>query len=210
MYEVISKLQITFMNPYKHSADFNLKPKRFLTVILISFLVIPMLCGQGSREQTPPLGERLFYGGSFSLQLGTITNIELSPVIGLWVLPRIAVAAGPSYQFYKLYDERTDIIGGRSYVQVVFLRDIDKFIPLGIHTSIFFHIEDEMLALRSDFWKNITIPPKRFTINTVLAGGGISQQMGRRSSMNIMVLWALTDPGYNIYSNPEIRIGFVF
>jgi hypothetical protein len=25
-----------------------------------------------------------------------------------------------------------------------------------------------------------------------------------------MVLWALTDSGSEIYSNPEIRIGFVF
>jgi hypothetical protein len=25
-----------------------------------------------------------------------------------------------------------------------------------------------------------------------------------------MVLWALNDSGYQIYSNPEIRIGFVF
>ena len=192
------------------NADFDQKPKRLLAIVLIFLLLSPCLTGQNNREQPPPLGERLFYGGSFSLQLGTITNIELSPVIGLWILPRIAIAAGPSYQFYKIYDEKTDILGGRSYLQVVLLRDIDKFIPLGIHTSIFFHIEDEMLALRSDFWKNITIQPKRFTVNTLLAGGGISQQIGRRSSMNIMVLWALTDPGYKIYSNPEIRIAFIF
>jgi len=47
-------------------------------------------------------------------------------------------------------------------------------------------------------------------INTILAGGGLSQQIGRRAALNFMVLWALNDSGYGLYSNPEIRIGFVF
>ena len=179
----------------------------FIIIVLISGQLIN---GQTIRDEKPPFSERLFYGGSFSLQLGTITDIEVSPIIGLWILPRVGIAVGPSYQFYKMYDLRTDIIGGRSYLQIVLLRDIDKFIPIGIHTSIFFHIEDEMLSLKTDFWKTTPPPPERFMINTVLAGGGLSQQVGRRSSIDIMVLWAITDDNYEIYSNPEIRIGFVF
>ena len=165
--------------------------------------------GQKTKEDAPPLKDRLFYGGSFSLQLGSVTNIEVAPVIGLWVLPKIAVAAGPSYRFYKDLAGKTDIFGGRSYVQLVIFRDIDKFIPLGIHTSIFLHCEDEMLSLDSEFWRNVIFRPKRFMINTVLAGAGISQQIGSRAFFNIMVLWAFND-SENIYNNPEIRIGFVF
>ena len=198
------------MKWYKLTADF-LKVKKWQLIIAFLLLFLTSnLTAQSRREEPPSVRERLFYGGSFSLQLGSVTNIEVSPVIGFWVLPRIAVAAGPSYRFYKFYDEKTDIIGGRSYLQVVVLRDIDKFIPLGIHTSIFIHFEDELLGLRSDYWKNISLSPKRFAVNTLLAGGGISQQIGRRSSMNIMVLWALNESDYDIYSNPEIRIGFVF
>jgi len=186
------------------------KVRRLILLTVIMALSIQFAIGQRTREERPPFAERLFYGGSFSLQLGTITNIEFSPVIGFWILPRIALAAGPSYQFYKFYDTKTDIIGGRTYLQVVLLRDIDKFIPIGIHTSIFLHIEDEMLALKTDFWKGAAPPPKRFTVNSILGGGGLSQQLGRRSSVNIMVLWALTDSGYELYSTPEFRIGFVF
>jgi hypothetical protein len=183
--------------------------KKIFTSVLLT-LLFSNLFGQESRREVPPLKERLFYGGNCSLQFGTITDIEISPIIGLWVLPRLGVAIGPSYTFYKFEHERTDIFGGRAYVQYVLFRDLDKFIPLGIHTSFFLHLEDEALSLDSYYWKNIVLPPKRFLINTVLSGVGISQQIGARSSVNIMVLWVLYDSGYNIYSDPEIRIGFVF
>ena len=81
---------------------------------------------------------------------------------------------------------------------------------MGAHIGVFLHFEDELLSLQSSFWKNPPITSERFYINTVLAGGGISQQIGRRSSLNIMVLWALNDSGYDVYSNPEIRVSFNF
>jgi hypothetical protein len=183
--------------------------RKILTLVVLTF-IFSIVSGQGSKKEIPPLKERLFYGGSFSLQLGTITNIELSPVIGLWILPRVAVAAGPSYTFYKFGPDRTDIFGGRAYAQYVLFRDLDKFIPLGIHTSLFFHVEDEMLSLESEFWHGTPVITKRFTVNTFLSGVGISQQIGTRSSLNFMVLWALNTTEEGLYSNPEIRIGFVF
>jgi hypothetical protein len=184
--------------------------KSILMMLLIIFISSSIMSGQKTKEDIPPLSERLFYGGSFSLQLGSITNIEVAPIIGLWVLPRLAVAAGPSYRFYKDYDGKTDIYGGRTYVQFLIFRDMNKFIPLGSHTSLFLHCEDEILSLQAKYWQNVSYYPKRFAINTVLAGAGISEGIGARSSVNIMVLWTLNNPEYPIYSNPEIRIGFVF
>ena len=142
---------------------------------------------------------------------GTITDIHVSPVIGFWVLPRVAVAVGPTYRFYKDQIDRTAIYGGRSYVQLVVIKDLSSVLPLGVHTGIFLHFEDELLSLKTSFWKN---PPPyktdRFYVNTVLAGAGVSQQIGRRASLNFMVLWPLNDSGYNIYSKPEIKISFTF
>lgn len=195
---------------YKNRSVFHVYFKGLILSMVIIFISSAISKSQVQQEVAPPIKERLFYGGSFSLTLGSITNIEIAPVVGLWVLPKFAVAAGPTYRFYKFQGDKTDIYGGRAYVQYVFFRDMDKFIPIGIHTSLFMHCEDEMLSLSSYYWRNITYEPKRFMINTVLAGVGLSQQIGARSSINIMVLWALNDPGYDIYSNPVIRIGFVF
>jgi hypothetical protein len=76
--------------------------------------------------------------------------------------------------------------------------------------GIFLHLENELLSLESETWKNLPYGSDRFYVNTLLAGAGISQPMGRRSSFNIMVLWALNESIYDIYSNPEIRISFIF
>ena len=180
----------------------------FLTGFLV-FTSLSVAIGQQQREQAPPLSERIFFGGNFGLQFGTITDIQVSPVIGVWLLPRLAVAAGPDYRFYKYQSDKTNIYGLKAYTEFVVVKDLGSVLPVGSNTDIFLHIEDELLSLESKIW-NTAILSKRFSINTILAGGGISQQIGRRSSMNMMVLWALNDSGYGVYSYPEIRVSFTF
>jgi hypothetical protein len=166
--------------------------------------------GQSSEKETPPIKERIFYGGSFSLQLGSLTNIEVSPIVGLWILPRVAVAVGPSYRYYKYSSNQTRIYGARAYLQFVVFRDINKVVPIGVHTSLFLHLEDELLSLDSEYWRNVSIKPNRFGVNTVLAGVGLSQQIGKKAALNFIVMWALNQSQDQVYNNPEIRISFVF
>jgi hypothetical protein len=184
---------------------------RSILVLLVVFTSLDSVYGQRRREEPPPLRERIFFGGSFGLQLGTYTSIEINPVVGIWLLPRLAVAAGPGYEYMKYQNISTSIFSARGYLQFAVLKDIDKFIPLGVHSSIIFHAEDELLNLDSDYWQtNVTRREDRFFVNSLLVGGGLSQQIGRRGSFNILVLWVITDSGYDIYNNPEIRIGFTF
>lgn len=189
------------------------KPGWFMKILGISIVLIqiyPATCAQIKKEEAPPLRDRIFFGGSFGLQFGSITDIEVAPVAGLWVLPRVAVAAGPDYRFYKYYNEKTQIYGVKSYVELTALRNINSVIPLGTNTDIIFHFEDELLSLESSFFRNPPYSSNRFYLNTILAGGGLSQQLGQRSFLNILILWALDDSGYGIYSNPELRMNFLF
>jgi hypothetical protein len=184
-----------------------------IRITLVSLLILVSIGhadGQRPREEPPPLRDRIFVGGSFGLQLGTYTSIEVNPVVGIWLTPRLAVAAGPGYEYMKYQNMSTSIFSARGYVQFAVLKDIDKFIPLGVHSSIVFHAEDELLNLNSDYWGNITRREDRFFVNSILVGGGLSQQIGRKGSFNILVLWVITDSGYDLYNNPEIRIGFTF
>ncbi|MBS0011900.1 MAG: hypothetical protein KFF49_10850, partial [Bacteroidales bacterium] len=103
------------------------------------FLVLLLICKLGSadssalysneRNSTSRVSERIFFGGSFGLQLGTITNIQLSPVIGMWLLRPLSIAAGPTWQYYKDPLGKTSIYGGRSFMRLMFVRDISQFIP---------------------------------------------------------------------------------
>jgi hypothetical protein len=179
-----------------------------LTFCLL-FGTLSIVSGQKQREQIPPLRERMFFGGSLGLQFGTYINIHVTPIVGLWVRPRIAIAAGPNFTYYKDPYYETTMYGGNAYVQFVPVKDINNAIPIGIHVGIFLHLEDELLSLESAVWDPQN-PSKRFNVNTLLGGFGISQQLGMRSSLNLIFLWTLTDSGYALYSNPEIRISFSF
>ncbi len=175
-------------------------------LLLASFNIVS---GQHESEQKPPLRERMFFGGSLGLQFGTYTDIQINPIVGLWVRPRLAIAAGPNYRFYKDPYYSTSIYGANGYVQFVPLKDLNNLVPAGIHMGFFLQLEDELMSLESAVWDQ-TNPNTRFTINTVLAGFGISQQIGRRSSINLTFLWALNNSVYGLYSNPEIRLSFNF
>jgi hypothetical protein len=165
---------------------------------------------QKQVTDTPPINQRLFAGGSVGLVLGTITDIQLSPVVGIWALPRVAVAVGPSYRYYKDQYSRTAIYGAKAYVQFVVIHDITSVLPLGVHTGLFLHGENELLSLKTSFWKYPPYHGDRFYVNTVLAGAGLSQQIGKRSSLDFIVLWPLNDSDYELYSKPEVRISFIF
>lgn len=181
-------------------------------VIAACILIVTMhsvSAQERQRSEAPPFRERLFFGGSFGLQIGTITDIELSPVAGFWVLPRLALAAGPNYRFYKDPLGRTDIYGGRVYSEFAVIRDLNSLIPLGLNLGIFIHLEDEYLSLDPEFWM-IPSDGRRYNVNTLLAGAGISQPVGRRASINMMALWALNEGVYDIYSSPELRVTFTF
>jgi hypothetical protein len=208
---------VTLILPTSQPSPFvlpvNLKLlSRLLLTIFFLITSFSAIYGQKVRREAPPFRERLFFGGSFDLQFGTITNINVSPIVGFWVLPRLAVAAGPEYKYYsEKYIGSTSIYGGRVYTQFVLIQDLNNIIPAGIHIGFFLHAEDELQSLqtKTPFWNNTQVTTSRFSVNTVLVGAGISQPMGRRAALNIIALWALDDP-YGIYSNPEIRISFIF
>jgi hypothetical protein len=191
----------------------NIYTKISAIAILSIVSSLAVISGQIIQEQKPPLKERLFFGGALGLQFGSYTNIQIQPMVGLWVRPRIAIAAGPNFQYYKdsYYDFESTIYGGNAYIQFVPLRDLNNMIPIGLHMGIFLQLEDELLNLDNSWDPS---QEGRFTINTVLLGGGISQMLGARSSVNLMFLWALNQPkfptGMTLYSNPEIRISFSF
>ncbi len=141
------------------------------TGLMLIFLLMFYLTANSQNEppelkatrDVPPLKDRLFYGGSFGLQFGTFTDIEVSPIIGIWVLPRIGVAVGPNFRYYKDPVDHTTIYGGRAYVEYIILQDLNNILPLGIHAGLFLHGEDEALSLESAFFKSGTVRFRSFS-----------------------------------------------
>jgi hypothetical protein len=181
-----------------------------IACLLIAFSTVAQDYGTREPEDNPPVRQRLFFGGSFGLQFGTVTNIEVSPLVGFWLLPRVAVGAGPSFQYYKDPFGRTTIYGGRAMLQLKLVQDLNNIIPLGLNTGIFVTGEYEALSLEKSFFIATPGSEGRFYYGSFLAGAGLSQPTGKRSSMNITFLWSLTGNEYGIHDTPEIRIEFYF
>jgi hypothetical protein len=187
--------------------------KRSLSVILVLSMGMAA-AGQGAGErgpsERPSFSQRLFFGGSFGLQLGTITNIDLAPIAGVWLLPRVAAGAGPSFQYYKDPYGATAIYGGRALIQLTLIQDLNNILPLGLNLGIFATGEYEGLSLEKEFFSSTPASDGRLYYDSFLVGAGLSQPTGMRSSMNITFLWCITGNDYGIYDSPEIRIEFYF
>ncbi|KAA6440314.1 hypothetical protein FEM33_06830 [Dyadobacter flavalbus] len=65
-----------------------------------------------------PFLERLRLGGSFGLSLGTVTNINLSPMAGYELTEKLIAGLGPTLMYfrYKYYDINTAYYGGRGFL----------------------------------------------------------------------------------------------
>jgi hypothetical protein len=166
------------------------------------------------KNRKPPVRQKLFFGGYFSMRFGTVTDVELAPIVGYQLTPRFSFGTGIKYQYYndKFYNYDTHIYGFKIFSQFNVIQDLNKLIPAGISMSIFIYGEYEGLSLESQYFDYAGIYPdqERFWLNNFLVGGGIRQPLGPRAGIYFSILWNLNESLNSIYSNPIMRIGFTF
>ena len=176
------------------------KPSLF--VIAALSLILSSLNLAAQDDGSNDVGYRFFTGGNLGLGLGTITNIDVSPMIGYHILPYWSVGLGGTYQYYLdkryPYDPVSlNIIGGRAFTRVY---------PI---PQLMGHLEFEHLSYKT----NLTLfpgmnPDERIHSNNLLAGVGYRQQVGMQAYSYIMILWNLNQTQYTPYTNPVFRVGF--
>ena len=174
-----------------------------------------------SAQQNHSFRDRLFFGGSFGLAAGTYTDIEISPHVGYYITPRWAAGIGFTYEYYNykhhfvnLYTGQTErfethIWGGRLFTNYVIVNNVNDFIPLGLNFRIFAHVEYEAMSYEKKFFDSRATG--RELQHSVLVGGGLRFPMGKRSSMNLTILWNLNSNLTDIYGGgPLLRFGYNF
>ncbi len=185
-----------------------------IAIILLLVLSGSMLRAQW--EEKPSLRERIFFGGNLGLQFGTVTNIEISPLAGIYLTPRLAVGPGIKYEYFKsnypgYVPYETHIYGGTLFARYMVIKNLSEAVGLGLNFGLFGHAEYEILSLESKYFEvGNPYAEGRFNLHSVLVGGGIFQPIGRRSGFLIMILWNLNETASSPYSNPIFRIGFNF
>jgi len=186
-----------------------------LSIILCQSLMPSSLFAQpeNEEEELRPI-DRLFFGGNFGLMFGTITNIEISPIVGYYVTPRLAAGGGIRFEYFKdkgyYAPYATTIYGGDIFSRYTIIRNLGEGLNIGLNTGIFAQVEYEALSLEKAYFEPPYNEDGRFWVHSILVGGGIIQPVGRRSAFILTVLYNLNETARSPYSNPVIRVGFNF
>ena len=148
-----------------------------------------------------------------------ITQIDIIPVAGIWVIPQWSVGVTGRYSYYshKGYffggpsqPYRTHILGYSAYTQVLPIPDFSEVTPLKIKGGIMFHAEYERLFLDRRMVDPTAINQTGKTwVELYLLGVGYRQRLGDRAALNIMMLWELSESKFSPYpQNPMLRVNF--
>lgn len=188
--------------------------KASLILTLLAILLAPVIHAQPDEEEELRPVDRIFFGGNFSLMFGYITNIEISPLVGYYITPRLAAGTGIKFEYYKdkgfYYPYQTAIYGGNIFSRYIIIKNLGEGMNLGLNTGIFTQAEYEVLSLEKEYFEPPYTEDGRFLVHSVLVGGGIIQPIGRRSAFLVTVLYNLNESVRSPYSNPIIRVGFTF
>ncbi|MEG1762809.1 MAG: hypothetical protein RR256_04275 [Bacteroidales bacterium] len=143
--------------------------------------------------------KRISVGGGIGLQFGTVTAIELSPVVSYRFHKMFSAGINLQYSYYKnsFYSPaiKHSIYGGGV---------LARFYPI---KWLFIHAEIQ--ALNQEIWSaNDPAKTKRGTVFYPMAGLGYNQVIGDRSGLYLMLLWNFNNVSYSVYPNPILEIGF--
>jgi len=183
------------------------KTSRFVIFFFLLFAGFNFSSAQTELpEKKNSLIDRFYIGGNLGAQFGTITSIDVSPLIGIKIYKGLTGGVGFTYQYFsnKNYVPKfqTSLYGGR-----LFLR---YYLPI-LNESLFLHAEYEMLNYENiREVSGIVVDQYRDWMPSYLVGAGFRQNVGGRVFIDIAVLWNLNDKPDSPYKNPIIRAGINF
>ncbi|MBN1480681.1 hypothetical protein JXA70_10445 [candidate division KSB1 bacterium] len=151
---------------------------------VLCILAVPLI-GQDDGMETPmnrneqnkPASDRVYYGGSIGLSIGTYFRVAVSPLIGYRVTPKFSVGGKIGYEYIR--DNRySDTLVSSNYGGSVFTRY--RMFP-----NAFAHAEFAYLSYQYRISENRS---ERSWIPFLLLGGGYIQPLSARTSLVIQVL----------------------
>jgi hypothetical protein len=147
--------------------------------------------------------DRIRLGGNFGAQFGTITFINVSPLVMYQVSEQVQLGVGATYQYTNFnnflgLNGSNSIYGGRTFARFF------------VMPGIFAQAECEMLNTR--YFDSFAGEVRRDWIPAAFLGGGYSQSAGGRAAFNVTILYNFLYEQYKnrtFYASPWVfRVGF--
>ncbi|NVN95518.1 MAG: hypothetical protein HXX18_09575 [Bacteroidetes bacterium] len=189
--------------------------KRIRVNILIIISILIFIGGKELKAQRS-FGSRIFTGGNLGLQFGSVTLVDVSPMIGYRLTEDIDIGISLTYKYYnykdyyaytdpqtkqsQYFDLKTNILGGGVFGRYHFTE------------NLFAHVEVEYLDFKIDTYtvynNGLEKGKENIGITSLFIGGGYKQEIGSNSFFTLMILYNLNESNNSPYTNPIIRAGF--
>lgn len=138
-------------------------------------------------KETVPLKDRIWFGGGLGLSFGTVTAVQVDPMVGYFVDParKLSFGLGPSYNYFQ--DNRFNPPYSMSAYGYRLFGRFRPLEPLFLHTE-FLHLNTEPYSYFNNQEGRIWVPH-------LLLGGGYVQSAGGNVAFYLQVLFeVLQDP----------------
>ena len=144
------------------------------------------------RKDPRPLKDRIWFGGGIGLSFGTVTAIQVDPLIGYKVdqKGKFSVGLGGSYWYFndkRFIDGDFSAFGYRVFTRYRVIQ------PLYAHA--------EFLHMNLEGREPFALDRQRIWVPHLLLGAGYVQSLAGRSSIFIQVLFDVLQDPNSIYSN---------
>lgn len=163
-----------------------------------------------------PRQSNWFYSGNVNVNWGrSINTFEVSPSIGYFIVPNrflIGISAYYTYYSYKNIMDNYEYNSKASYIGVgVFSRYYLHNNKYNFINNIFAHAEYEYLTVIDKYEDSDDyVNNQNNKYYNPLVGIGYEQKIGRRLSLDFLLLFSLLPKEKSPYSNPIFRLGFSF
>jgi hypothetical protein len=161
---------------------------------------------QQQAQKKPSILDRMSLGGYLGAQFGTVTSIDISPMLIFEVTPSFYTGLGLTYMFYKdkYYNYTSNSFGGSILARYHVWKDLFaqvEYDPLNLNYYDSYYDNNGKL---------VKGPKTSVWIHDLLIGAGYRQWMGEKSFATIAIFYNVNETPYSPNRNPIIRIGFGF
>ena len=177
--------------------------QRTLLNTLFSILVLAAFSQEApsTPKDTRPIKERIWFGGGVGLNFGTVTSIQLDPMVGYKIDQKNRFSTGVGLTYWHFRDNRSiPAYEANGYGYRLFTRY--RPIPQFYAHAEFLHVNAETL-------RPLDFTLQRIWIPHVLIGGGYVQSLGGRSSIFVQVLFDVLQDPNSLYAAQPLFSGGV-
>jgi len=141
--------------------------------------------------------KRVRIGGGFGLQFGNVTQINLSPQFGYYVIKdKLLVGAGVNFNYYNQRNTQYYYINGTNYYSAPF-RSLfyggNTYMQYNVWHGL--NVYGQYVLINKDSYYY----DRRVNVSHLLLGGGYNVQMGSAGQMNIMLLYDVINSDESVY-----------